>query len=476
MFEYYQKSMQKKYFYFIYLLASVLGVTLFSCKDQFHQEDYTAYFGGEIENPKNNYLIFMKGDQVIDTFYLDKNNRFFHKFDSLTPGLYSFKNEPEYQYVYFEKNDSLLIQLNANDFDNSLVFCGRGDEKNNFLMELYLQNEADRNTIFEAYEKDVTYFEKSCKKNYDKAKALYLKRKTFIKWSNEFDKLALASVELNNAYKKEVYPIAHEFRTGNSIKNNLSSTYYNHRKVINLNDATLANYSPFVNYVTVLLNNMVVTQSKKMHEEMSLESNIIKLEIADKLIKNKHVKNLVVNNIANMYLLSDQCTENNAKFFDLYAKIATDEKLKKQIMATSKRIHDLHKNAKLPKIRLTDINGSNVILPSAIRKKSVLFFWTKDSESHAIFAHKKITELKSKYPNYQFIAINVDENSNDWKTELKKHTFEPALELHASNFEELKEKWIINKIHRTMIINANGTIKNAFVSLFDVNFEEHLKE
>lgn len=468
--------MQKKYTLFTYFLAVLISINLLACKDQFSHADYTAYFGGEIENPKTNYLIFMKGDQIIDTFYLDKNNRFFHKFDSLTPGLYSFKNEPEYQYVYFEKNDSLLIQLNANDFDNSLVFCGRGDEKNNFLMELYLQNEADRDALFEAYEKDVTYFEKSCKKSYDKAKALYLKRKAFVKWGAEFDKLALASVELNNAYKKEVYPIAHEFRTGNSIKNNLSTTYYNHRKAIDLNDAALVNYSPFVNYVTVLLNNMVLTQSQTMNEEMSLENNILKLEIANKLIKNSHVKNLVVNNIANMYLLSDQCTENNAKFFNLYAKIATDEKLKKQIMATSKRIHNLHKHAKLPEITLTDYKGNKVLLPSAIKQKSVLFFWTKDSESHAILAHKKIAELKSKYPSYQFIAINVDESSNDWQTELNKHTFEPAFELHTSNFNELKEKWIINKIHRTMIINADGTIKNAFVSLFDVNFEEHLKE
>lgn len=468
--------MQKKYSYFIYFLVLVLGVTLFSCKDQFNHEDYTAYFGGEIENPKNNYLIFMKGDQVIDTFHLDKNNRFFHKFDSLTPGLYSFKNEPEYQYVYFEKNDSLLIQLNANDFDNSLVFCGRGDEKNNFLMELYLQNEADRNALFEAYEKDVKYFEKSCKNSYNKAKSLYLKRKAFIKWGAEFDKLALASVELNNAYKKEVYPIAHEFRTGNTIKNKLPADYYNYRKAIDLNESALVNYSPFVNYITVLLNNIVLTESQTMDDEMSLKNNILKLEIANKLIKNNHVKNLVVNNIANMYLLSDQCTENNTKFFNLYAKIATDEKLKKQIMATAKKIHKLHEHAKLPELTLTDTKGNKVLLPSAIKQKTVLFFWTKESESHAIFAHKKIAELKAKYPNYQFVAINVDENTNDWQTELNKHTFEPAFELHTSNFEELKEKWIINKIHRTMIINANGTIKNAFVSLFDVNFEDHLKD
>ena len=81
--------------------------------------------------------MFLKDDEVIDTIYLDKNNRFMHKFDSLAPGLYTYKHNPEYQYVYFDKNDSLMLRVNTFDFDNSVVFCGRGDEKNNFLMELF---------------------------------------------------------------------------------------------------------------------------------------------------------------------------------------------------------------------------------------------------------------------------------------------------------------------------------------------------
>ncbi|GAW90036.1 hypothetical protein FPS14_contig00038-0012 [Flavobacterium psychrophilum] len=43
--------------------------------------------------------------------------------------MYTFKHEPEYQQIYFEKNDSLMVRLNTNEFDNSLTFCGRGDEK-----------------------------------------------------------------------------------------------------------------------------------------------------------------------------------------------------------------------------------------------------------------------------------------------------------------------------------------------------------
>jgi len=66
--------------------------------------------------------------------------------------------------------------------------------------------------------------------------------------------------------------------------------------------------------MTSMLNNIVLTNCKGHLDDMSLENNIKKLQIADTLIKDKNVKNLVINNIANMYLLSDQCSMNNGKF------------------------------------------------------------------------------------------------------------------------------------------------------------------
>lgn len=468
--------MQKKYPYIILLTLSFIATNLISCKQVFEEQNYVAYFGGEIENPKTNFVVFMKDDKVIDTFFLDKNNRFFHKFDSLTPGLYSFKHDPEYQYVYFEKNDSLMLRLNTVDFDNSLMFCGRGDEKNNFLMELYLHNENDRNKMYDVYTKDVAEFVKNIDSSYNKTKSLYLKRKAFINWSDEFDKIAASSVELNHAYKKEVYPFAHEFRTGKSIKNKLPVNYYNHRKAINLNDTALVNYSPFVKYINVLLNNIVLSDAKNIADEMSLENNIKKLQIADTLIKNLHVKNLVVNNIANMYLLTDQCTENNTKFFQLYSKISTDKKLEEEVMKTSKNIHNLHNHSHLPVITLYDTNGNKVDLNKIIKNKTVLYFWTKQSESHAVHSHKKVDELKAKYPDIQFISINIGNTNTEWLNELKKNNFNNSLELYSPNFKEIKEKWVINKIHRTMILNADGSINNAFVSLFDINFENQLNK
>ena len=437
--------------------------------------NHVAYFGGEIENPKNNFVVFMKNDKVVDTFYLDKNNRFFHKFDSLTPGLYSFKHDPEYQYVFFDKNDSLMIRLNSNDFDNTLMFCGRGDEKNNFMMELFLKDMKLKDDLFNIYEKPEKIFSKYIDASNKNITNLYNKRKAFINWSEEFDEVAKANIVLNYAYKKEVFPIVHEFKTGENIKTKLPKSYYNYRKNIDVNKSNLLYYSPFINYMSSMLNNIVLTESKSNLNDMSLENNIKKLEIVDTLIKNKHVKNLVVNNIANMYLLSDQCSINNGKFFTLYSKMVSDEKMKAKVMKTANNIKKLRNNNVLPEINLLDTNNKTVQINELFTKKTIIYFWTKQSDSHSFYSHKKVDELKAKYSDIDFIAININNTQEDWLKEIKSKKYNNSIELRATDFDELQNKWVINKVYRTLIINKNGTINNAFVSLFDANFESYLQ-
>ncbi|WP_236937502.1 hypothetical protein [Flavobacterium columnare] len=100
----------------------VVSLLMISC-DQ--KQEQRVYFGGEIINPNSKFLYLCKEDKVIDTIELDRNNRFLVKYDTLSSGMYTFRHEPEYQYMYVEKGDSLMIRLNAQEFDNSLTFCGR---------------------------------------------------------------------------------------------------------------------------------------------------------------------------------------------------------------------------------------------------------------------------------------------------------------------------------------------------------------
>ena len=447
-----------------------------ACKQEFAGDNFVAYFGGEITNPNNRYVLFCKDDEVLDTIPLNKDNTFFKKFDSLTPGLYTFKHEPEYQYVYFDKNDSLMVHVNSKDFDESVVFCGRGDEKNNFLMEMYLKNEKDKNDVFEAFGYDVDRFNTYIDSLHQKNEQFYNKKKESIKWSDEFDVFAKASYLYPHYTKKEIYPIIHNKRTGKDVYEKLPQSYYSFRKEIDYNNVPLSDFSPFVMYLNHMLNNVSTIKYHNHFTEADLElkTNINKMNIADTLIKNNVVKNKILNNIAFQYLLEDQNVVNNKEFLRIYHKYSTDNSQKNEINKIGNAIQQLVSGKKLPNVSLIDDQGKVYNSNDLITKNTVIFFWTENANSHMVSAHKKIIDFQKKYPNYQFMAINLDKD-DDWKKTLKDYKFNSIREFRCVNFEDIKAKWAITKIHRTIVVNADKTIKNAFTNIFDVKFEENLR-
>lgn len=461
---------------FLSLLIPIL-VLFSSCKNEFKGCEYVAYFGGEIVNPNNRYVLFCKDNDVIDTLKLDKNNRFFVQFDSLTPGLYSFRHEPEYQYVYFDKNDSIMVRVNSKDFDGSVVFCGRGDQKNNFLMEMYLKNERDRNKMFEFFDDNFEDFSKEIDSSYAKSTAFYNRKKAEIKWSDDFDIFAKASLDFNYYSKKELYPLVHKIRTGEDMIEKLPGNYYDYRKNINFNNAELSNYAPYVMYLSHMLNNMgtINYHNHFTEKDLALKTNINKMTIADTLIKNEKVKNTILNNIAFTYLLEDQNMANNNTFLETYNRLSTDKSKKNEITTICNAIKVLKVGDPLPEVSLNDINGNKITSTSLCKPNTVFFFWTVNAKAHFESVHKKVMALKKKFPQYNFVAVNINDSPEDWKKVLATYKFEGLTELHCSDFENIKNKWAINKIHRTIILDNKGMIKNAFVNIFDSHFEDNLK-
>lgn len=466
----------KKTYFFLFFTCSA-ALILSSCNKEFKADNFTAYFGGEVLNPNNPYVLFYKDTELIDTLKLDKSNRFFIRFDSLSPGMYTFKHEPEYQYVYFDKNDSLMVLVNSQDFDNSIVFSGRGDQKNNFLMEMYLNNEKDRNDMFNVFDYDTDKFNKAIDQTHEKNIKRYAAKKEEIQWSNEFDAFAKASVDFPYYTKKEFYPVIHQIRTGNDVVEKLPKNYYDYRKLIDYNNPVLSNYSPFVKFLSHMLNNMATINYHNHFTEadLALKTNVNKMNIADTLIRNEKIKNTILNNIAFSYLLEDQNVVNNQKFLETYHKYSTDKSQKNEITKIGNAIQLLTAGNKLPNVTLIDTKGNKVSSDSLISKSTVIFFWTEKASSHLMEAHKKVLALKQRYPAYHFVAVNLDDKQDNWIATLSKFKFDGITELRTADFEDLRTKWAITKIHRTIVLNPQGTIRNAFTNLFDNTFENNLK-
>ena len=98
----------------IFFLSAVI-IFFSSCHKEFKKDDHSAYFGGEVTNPSNPYVLFCNDTAVIDSVKLDKNNRFLIKFDSLETGLYTFKNDPEYLASYYQLGKMLEEKNKASE-------------------------------------------------------------------------------------------------------------------------------------------------------------------------------------------------------------------------------------------------------------------------------------------------------------------------------------------------------------------------
>ena len=97
--------------HFLWLLIICL-ITL-GCKLGRKRNKKGVFFGGQVVQPTSDYLTLYQGNNTIDTLYLDINQRFKKKFDSLMPDLYKIEHVPEFQNVLFEKGDSLWVRFNA---------------------------------------------------------------------------------------------------------------------------------------------------------------------------------------------------------------------------------------------------------------------------------------------------------------------------------------------------------------------------
>ena len=68
-----------------YFVSTILIILSFSC-NTINNDAVSTYFGGEIINPRSDFVLFLKDDIIIDTLQLDKKNRFLNEFKSLDEG------------------------------------------------------------------------------------------------------------------------------------------------------------------------------------------------------------------------------------------------------------------------------------------------------------------------------------------------------------------------------------------------------
>ena len=302
----------------MYLRILLILLLFFSCKS-----DNTTVFSGKILNNTSDSISIYKDNNMIYESVVDVGGLFNITIDTISSGLYTFYHEPEFQYIIIDENDNLQIRLNTLDFDESLVYTGKGSSKNNFLMDVFLRSENDELEINSKLDLAFDTFK-------NLVDSLYNKQMNSFKLFKENNILSSSSKEIINT--AILYPYISKFHSY-IIRNNIEEEiqkdlFINYQNEISYDLDALAYFKPYIDFLYLHIYNNV--KIKKDYEN-SLDFNIQRLSYTDKIIKSKLVKSRVLRFHAFGFILQRQDDVKNKTFLKAFFEISKDKKVNEEI-------------------------------------------------------------------------------------------------------------------------------------------------
>ena len=457
------------------LLLVILSTTLSSCVFDDQDKSQGTYLGGQIINPVQSYVLLRKGEIVTDSIPLDRRNRFLYKFEDFQPGLYRLEHG-EHQLVHIEEGDSILIRVNTKDFDESLSFSGYGSDKSSFILDMYLHWESENETIKNKYQKNPKNFQKTLdsmaiihKEELDR----FLLDKDY---SDEFIEIASAVSQFDNYQRKEWYPFAHYGKDKISFIDSLPENFYSFRESVNVNNPNLEELYSFRRYLSSYINNLTYLRYGKQHDynRTSYIHNHHQIAVIDSLITNKELKERLLSQMSRIFIANSNNLTEVDKLFDEIKKVSTSEKTIASVNALYDNNRSMQAGNMIPDVMIVGADSGMNTLSSRITKPTVLYFWSYLRMAHMDNSHAKASELQRKYPEFNFIAINVNTEHNKWMLHLKKNNFDESKEYRLSKPEQARKQLVLNDINKTIVLDKNGTILNSHANLHNSKFENEL--
>ena len=446
------------------LIALLTLTALIGCAGT--SEKSMTYFGGKIINPKSDFVVLYDNEVVLDTFYLDQNDAFLGEMPSLIEGLYYFKHGNEHQYIYLEPKDSVLIRLNTWDFDESLVFSGKGAERNNLLIDCFLESEKEDKLFYKLY--DLT--PKEFKNKVDSIEEGRLARLSEFESKNpqeseQFKNILKIALTYPLYAKVESYPMAHSAKKQHESHIEVNRSFYSHRDKVSLDNDSIMYFYAYRDLVLSHLYNKVNTAGHKLESD---EFTVSLLKTVANELKNEDTRNAILRQTVIGHFYRKSSCNVNKDAFETYFNLSTNEKDKNLVSSLLSDSKKVHKGKKIHNFHITDYNKTDRSIKSLIKgKNSVVYFWNPSYSSKDYIA-ARIIYLSREYPSIEFIGIKINGDGKDRIEKLDiKSQYYVSPKSEANDF-------LSSKMPRTILINKKGVVTNGYASLNSRNIYEQI--
>lgn len=464
------------------LLIAFLVLPFIGCNNS---ENTIAYFGGEIINPRDSSVVLFKDDEPVDTVLLNSDNRFLFKLnlEDREGDLFKFKHFREHQYIFIQGKDSILARVNTLNFDESLVFSGRGAEKNNFLIEMFLLDEDEEKLVYSYYRLEPEEFGRKI----DSLRAMKMEQYEHLivnqRLSEPAKNVARAAINYPSYKSREFYPYMHKRLKGIDRKNllDMPRDFFAFRNTIDYNNEELRFYKPYFDFMMYHFNSLAYVKCVKecAHEgdfiEKSAHYYLHKLDLINNKVREKGLKDYLFWNTAYTYYLNDQDTANNTRFIEKFRELNSDNKYRDEVESLYTSIQKLQEGSGIPPLQLIDTQGKHTDLAKVCRDhNTVIYFWTFFQKGHSRYINKHVLDLESQYPAVKFVGICLNEDYNAWTETITLNGLRRNRQYLSQKRDTVSRGLIVNNLNKVIVVDKNDRIVNAFTYINSPEFLETL--
>ena len=451
--------MRRMKFRLLTVFCCVLSIC--SCKDG-NGDEAAIYIGGQINNPETDYVVISRENESIDTLYLNSQNQFGKAYDSLEPGIYTFKHPPESQIMYIEEGDSLVLWLNTLAFDQSLNFSGRGAKKSNFLKNMFLKNQDNNDLILSYYKVQPDRFSEITDSIRQKRLGSLQKLEENNDFSEEFLQIAEASIDYEYYDLMERYTFLVRKYYPEMAKQ-LPEDFNDYRKQINFSNEQLQDYYVYTNLIDDYLRTRSIEKCNDEHGDhdkcfdLDHFDNISKrIRLIDSLSNIPSIKNEFIDRLAYRSLVSAETESRLDSILSLMREIKHDHY--KDVLEFSKIQRGFLIGTDVSSLNINSTDGEILTYGDIVTKPTVFFLWSLYAPSHHKWQHGQIRELRKEFPGIAFIGINLDMNeSEEWIRTLETYGYNKQKEFQVTR-RNLNQKSLRRYINKLTFVDENGII------------------
>lgn len=451
------------------------------CEEDPKEKTGSAYIGGEIVNPTSRYLVLSHQEKILDTLWLDNKNRFNYRIENVESGLYLIQHRPETQNLYLAPGDSLLMRVNTLAFDESLHFSGKGDARNNFMAEMFLQDENNADLLLSYYKTEPSEFAKKTDSILQARRSSLQKAHQKNRFSRDFLEVAEKTINYESYDLREryTYLIKKYFP---EFTRKIPSNFYAYRNEADFNEKEMQSSPAYKRFIDNYLVNYSLDWCSQSNlddvdcfELTSTENVVVRMEKISELTQLPALRKHFLTKLGVLGIVMAKEEEEITEILDLLE----EEGYPEQDLQDMEQLGDIQ-TAYLPGTRLENVplikkNGEKADFEKVVNQPTIIFLWSMYSEDQ-VENHKLVQNLRKKYPEINFIGINMDIGETAaWKNALDRFGYDKNKEFQLGP-TDIKKEFFQYYLNKLLFLDASGKviIGDAFIN--SPEFESRILE